>query len=100
MSIPDRTDTNRRNMARARETFAASFESAEAKSAHYRSLAARAAETRASRVYLTRDEASALVDAYALLRSIARRSKVRNLVTDDPENDNAPADVTGAGSGV
>lgn len=59
---------------------------------HMRSMAAKSAEVRASRVYLTREEATALVDAYALLRSIARRSKVRNLVTNDPENDNAPFD--------
>jgi hypothetical protein len=47
---------------------------------HMRRLAAKSAEVRASRVYLTREEATALVDAYLLLRSVARRSKVRNLV--------------------
>ena len=96
--VSDRTDTNRQNMARARETFAASFESAEAKSEHYRELAARSAKTRADRVYLTRDEASALVECYSLLRGIARRSKIRDLVADAPDNDNAPAE-TGAEGG-
>lgn len=92
-------DTSRKNVAKARKKSAARFDNAEERSAHFREMAAKSAEVRASRVYLTREEASALVDAYALLRSIARRSKVRNLVTDDPENDDAPADVTGASLG-
>ncbi len=62
-------------------------------------MAARSAEVRASRVYLSADETRALVDAYALLRSIARRSKIKDLVAHDPENDIAPSE-DGAGSGV
>jgi hypothetical protein len=54
-------------------------------------MAAKSAAVHSSRVYLTRDEASALVDAYALLRSVARRSKVRELVADDLREPDQPA---------
>ncbi len=54
----------------AREAFARKFPSPEAKSEHFRAMAERA---NAGRVVLSGDEATALRDAYRLLRTIADR---------------------------
>ncbi len=59
-----------RQTCAARRTLAAKFATPEAKSAHFRAMAERA---NADRVTLNADEASALGEAYALLRKIAQR---------------------------
>jgi hypothetical protein len=59
-----------RRTARARETFAQSFSTPEARSEHYRQMAEKAS---AGRVVLRAEEAAALRDAYQLLRTIADR---------------------------
>ena len=61
----------RRTLA-AREAFASKFETSEQSIKHYRDMAEKA---NAGRVVLSGDEASALVDAYALLGRIAERAR-------------------------
>ncbi len=69
--MPEVLTTNQRRTLSAREAFAGKFPNPEAKSAHYRAMAAKA---NAGRVVLSGDEAAALGSAYALLGTIAARA--------------------------
>jgi hypothetical protein len=60
-------------LTKARQVFADSFPTPEAKSEHYLTLGRRSAE---GRVVLSADEASTLGEAYALLSRIAARGKI------------------------
>jgi hypothetical protein len=68
--MPDVLSPAQRRTLPAREAFARKFPSPEAKSEHFRAMAERA---NAGRIVLSGDEASALRDAYRLLRTIADR---------------------------
>lgn len=63
-------------------------------------MAAKSAESRRNGVFLTRDEADALRDCYALLRSIARRGKLRQLPPDPVAIENAPVAAGATGTGA
>lgn len=69
-TVESLTPAQRRTLP-AREALARKFPTPEAKSEHYRALAARA---NAGRVVLSADEAAALGSAYRLLAGIARRA--------------------------
>jgi hypothetical protein len=72
-----------RRTARARETFAQSFSTPEARSEHYRQMAEKA---NAGRVVLSVDEATALADAYGLLGRIAERVQSKIAVAETQES--------------
>jgi hypothetical protein len=61
---------DQRRTLKAREALASKFATPEQKTAHYRAMAERA---NAGRVVLSGNEATALRDAYRLLRTIADR---------------------------
>ena len=61
---------NQRRTQRAREVFAAQFPTPEARSEHYRAIGERG---NTGRVVLRAEDAAALREAYALLRTIAER---------------------------
>ena len=69
MSV-DLLTPRQRQAAHAREAFARKFPTPEAKSQHFREIGERG---NAGRVVLRAEEAAALRDAYALLRTIADR---------------------------
>ncbi len=80
----DSLSPRQRQTLAARQALAAKFATPEAKSAHFRGLAERA---NADRVTLNADEASALGEAYALLRRIVQRHPK---IADPPAPNEAP----------
>ena len=68
--MPEVLSPAQRRTLPAREAFARKFSSPEAKSKHYREIGERG---NAGRVVLRAEEAAALRNAYALLRTIAER---------------------------
>ena len=62
-----------RGAAQAREALNSRFPNPEAKSEYFRELAQPESERRRGGVFLSRDEAAALAEAYSILQGVAQR---------------------------
>jgi hypothetical protein len=84
--MPELLSPAQRRTLPAREALARRFDSPEEKRQHYRAMAEKA---NAGRVVLSADEATAVVEAYGLLGSIAERARVKLGRAPEPDESGA-----------